>query len=368
MKIAYFIPRQDFSLETGVNKKIATQIRHWQALGHEVRLYALSPSKALFPGLEGIATEVIQSHNAFFNFLLTRQLIRRILQWAPDVVYMRFKHYYPGQLELLSVIPTIAEMNSDDLNEMKLMLRNGGAKAWVTYLYHRLTRALILNKVRGFVCVTHEIAGLCSEFPGRKTVIANGLNLDEFDVMPVSQSQQAHLVFMAFEWADWFGIDKIFELARAYPGWQFDFIGLTSENHKDIPHNVTCYGKMHREQYLPILEQADVAIGTLAYHRKHMDEANPLKVMEYLSSGLPVIIAFTHTDFPEPVPFLLQLPNTEDNVRNNLKEIEDFVSRWKGKRVIHAQIRQLDSREKEKARLAFLEDIVAQTSQMIIPK
>ena len=73
--------------------------------------------------------------------------------------------------------------------------------------------------------------------------------------------------------------------------------------------------------YEAILASSDVALGTLALHRKGMSEAAPLKVREYLLRGIPVVIGYDDPDLADRPWFVLQLPNTESNVRDAVAEI-----------------------------------------------
>jgi hypothetical protein len=111
---------------------------------------------------------------------------------------------------------------------------------------------------------------------------------------------------------------------------------------------------MQLEEYLPIVAQADVAIGPLALHRKGLSEASALKVAEYLAHGLPVILANAETAFPDGASFLLQLPNTEDNVDVSTGQIRDFVERWRGRRIPRSEVSAIDSRVVERERLSAI--------------
>ncbi|GGA33428.1 hypothetical protein [Paenibacillus physcomitrellae] len=126
-----------------------------------------------------------------------------------------------------------------------------------------------------------------------------------------------------------------------------------------LPPNLFFHGKMTRSAYQHLLDQADIAVGTLALYRKNMTEASPLKVREYLANGLPVIIAYEDTDFPAEVPFLLRLPAEPDLIRRNLGRIEQFVEAWQGRRIGRDQVSHLDTRFKEAVRLRFMEHIAA---------
>jgi hypothetical protein len=86
-----------------------------------------------------------------------------------------------------------------------------------------------------------------------------------------------------------------------------------------------------------------------------MEEASPLKVREALAYGLPVILAYQDTDFLDArVDFLLQIPNTEENVYENATAIRAFAYAMQGHRVDRDFIQpRIDQSIKEKARLDF---------------
>jgi hypothetical protein len=109
-----------------------------------------------------------------------------------------------------------------------------------------------------------------------------------------------------------------------------------------------------------VLMKTDVAFGTLALHRKKMQEASPLKVREALAHGIPVVLAYQDTDLQNiQSDLFLFLPNTPDNISSHGKLIRDFAFRVQGKRVDRELIRPLINRpDKEKKRLAFFEQIL----------
>ncbi|RUT33465.1 glycosyltransferase [Paenibacillus zeisoli] len=163
------------------------------------------------------------------------------------------------------------------------------------------------------------------------------------------------LVFIGSPGQAWHGVDAIAELAKARPQWSFDLIGVDASGlPAPVPVNMTFHGRLARKDYQPLLERADLAIGTLALYRKQMKEASPLKVREYMANGLPVITAYEETDFPEPVPFILQLPNSPGNVRDGLAQIDAFASAWRRRKVPRKAISHLDTRVKESQRLSYM--------------
>jgi hypothetical protein len=125
---------------------------------------------------------------------------------------------------------------------------------------------------------------------------------------------------------------------------------------------------MDRKEYLPIMAGADVAIGPLALHRKGLSEASSLKVAEYLSYGIPVILGNSETAFPDGAPFLLQLSNTEDNVDAATDEISAFVERWRGRRVLRAEVSSIGSRLVERSRLSAILRSMRSARSSVDPK
>jgi len=212
-----------------------------------------------------------------------------------------------------------------------------------------------MRNAGGFVFVTQELAALprFSDFRRPYRVIANGIDLEELEVVPPVSNETPHFVFIGIQDQSWHGIDKIVQLAKLKPGWVIHVIG--SSGVAGAPGNVISHGPMIYSDYVKLFALADAGIGTMALHRKKMDEASPLKVREYLASGLPTIIGYHDTDFPEGAPFILSLPNREDNLIEGIDRIESFVKSWQGKRVSRAEIGHLGANFKEAQRLEFFE-------------
>jgi hypothetical protein len=186
-------------------------------------------------------------------------------------------------------------------------------------------------------------------------VIGNGVDLDLVAVQPPPTDPGIRVVYMGDD-SFWQGTDKVLELARAFPAWQFDLIGMRPEHSSG---NVTAHGFLGRDAYEPILARADFALGTLALHRKSMDATSALKVGLYLAYGLPVVIGYDESNLGGLAAWwLLRLPNDESNVRENLTRIETFAQAVKGRRVPRAEIAgRVSVTAKEAQRLAFFESL-----------
>jgi glycosyltransferase involved in cell wall biosynthesis len=355
MRIAY-VAHWDVSAETGVIKKITAQVQQWTAEGHEVKCFVVSPGDDVWHGIADLPLHVLLQQTFWKRAFGGRSLLRAVAEWNPDVLYLRYTTYYPVLETLVRRLPTVAEINSDDLSEFRLILPR------TRYLLHRLTRSRLLSRVRGMVYVTGEISRrpYFTSFGKPSLVLGNGTRLSDYTELTAPANRSPRLAFMGTKGNPWHGVDEIIVLARACPEWTFDLIGYEPGDLADSPPpNVRMHGSLGRCAYEPILAAADVAIGSLALYRNSMNEGSVLKVREYLACGLPVIIAGEDTDFPDGHPLMLSIPNTPNGVTIALRDIRDFVERVRWHRVQRATIGHLDVKCKERRRLGFIAQVAA---------
>jgi glycosyltransferase involved in cell wall biosynthesis len=231
--------------------------------------------------------------------------------------------------------------------------------AWYTFAYHTATRGKFFALCRGLVTPTEELAALYRPSGKSVEVIANGIDLSQFTPLPAPNNETPRLIFIGAADNPWHGVDKIIRLARSNADWRFDLVGdKTFGQSGPLPGNLTMHGHLTAAQYEPLLAAADVAISTLALHRNGMQEAAPLKTREYLARGLPTIIGYRDTDFPEDVPFLLRIANSPDNVDDESDRMRQFVAAVRGMRVPREAIQQIDSTVKEQRRLDFFRSVM----------
>jgi glycosyltransferase involved in cell wall biosynthesis len=343
--------------QSGVRAKILSQAATWAGLDADVEV-------GIFVRVEaGVESDWVgephvvgvRSSRAGIvgRYVERERLSFEVQRWRPDLIYHRQSTVSPGVARLVSAIPTVVEVNSDDLEELRLRAR-------FRYLYAKATRDRFLRSARGLTVVTAEIAGRHTiQSLGRPTaVIPNGIDLAKYPPLPAPQNSSPRLAFLGAPRTPWHGVDKIEQLARMFPAWTFDIIGPSRGEFAELPPNIQVHGLMDPVDFLPILEQADVAIGPLALHRIPLSEASPLKVGEYLAYGLPVIIGYADTRVPGGAPFLLEIPNTDNNVETSRRKIDKFVRSWMGRRVERAAIRSIDSRIIERKRLDFLLELL----------
>ena len=337
----------------GVRGKILAQAATWAQLDPNVHVGVFVRCEAGAAAdwrSQPHVVKVRSSRAGVAGRLLQRELLSlEVFRWKPDLVYLRYSTVSPSVAMLVRSIPTVVELNTLDLSELRM-------RSVLRYRWARATRAFLLRKARGHVFVAREIADDPSvralEVP--KVVIPNSIDLERHQPLSAPHNAVPHLVFIGAPHTPWHGVDKIVTMAREFPSWVFDVIGPGHDEVAGHPANLRVHGLLDAAEYLPILARADVAIGALALRRLDLSEASPLKVGEYLAYGLPAITSYTDTRFPDGAPFLLQLPNTEDNVEAGIERIRAFVLEWMGRRVARDAIESMDARVIERRRLDFM--------------
>ena len=286
VQIAYLVHFRGGS-ESGILRKVASQAAAWSDLGAKVGLFvATSPeSAAAWRALPETVEVRTPPTGPLARPRERESLVRDVERWRPDVVYLRHGLVHPGLIRLARRFPCVVEINGDDLAEFRLTSTR-------RYLLARATRGSLLRRAAGLVFVTHELAAMPSfaAYGRPSIVIGNGIDLSSVEAAPPVHNEQPRLVFIGHPDTPWHGLDHVAEIAAAFPKWQLDLIGPRDG---ELPAagsiaNLVAHGPLDPDAYRPFIEASDVAIGTLGLYRKHMDEASPLKVREYLAAGLPV--------------------------------------------------------------------------------
>jgi glycosyltransferase involved in cell wall biosynthesis len=339
----------NLGLGDGVGDKINSQVRHWRTAGHGVDVLALE--RARTPRASGpLDEQVFPFQGARSRLTATARLARAARDLRPDLVYLRYDVFSPPILTAFRDAKLVVELNSNVTAELRT--RSSAVAA-----YEKLQRRVLLRRANGAVAVTSELANAARRTRPQldTTVIANGI---ELGAVPEARrdGRGPRLVYIGDD-VYWQGVDKVIQLAERFPAWRFDLVGV---GERPAPDNVVCHGFLARDAYAAILSRADVAVGTLALHRKRMEEASPLKVRRYLEFGLPLILGYIDTDLIglESAWWLLTLPNVETNVSDSVEAIESFIDSVAGRRVPRAEVEPLIAAdEKERQRLEFFERI-----------
>lgn len=364
MRIAYVSLHWPRTRDSGVGKKIQAQVATWHRLGHAARLFMhtahyvprsdLVEADYSFYATSGkLKSEINRIH-------AMQRMVDAIQGFHPDLIYLRYGIYVYPVHRLTDLAPVVEEINTNDLTQHEGL-------GSIYSLYNRLTRGMVLRRVRGLITVSRELALSSAFAPYRKPtrVIANGCTVAEFPQLPAPANTVPQLVFIGNPGYTWHGIDKLIDLACRLSDIQVDIVGYDRiPGVERLPENVTLHGYLSRREYQQVLASADVAISSLALHRIQLTEASPLKSRECLAFGLPLVVAYKDTDLHEAdCDFLLKIPNKEDNIQTHAQSIRDFAYRMRGRRADREFLKKyIDADQKEATRLSFFNEIVTKSA------
>jgi hypothetical protein len=356
MRIAYVtIHIAPELMQGGVGKKIKDQMNAWRGQSHEVTLFSLTPAEIPFPGecqflFEADVSLFKREVNRFFSL---KRMLFFIRKYNPDVIYLRYGLYSYPLHRISRIAPVILETNSNDKVEYAF---RGSFFYWM----NRITRNFIFASASGIVSPTYELVGI---FPFNKpiTVISNGVDLSDVELLPPTHNTRPVITLVGSPGMSWHGVDKLIRLAEKCPDLTVNIVGYSvSDIEIPVPVNVNLHGYLNKHQIREVYLTTDVACGGLAAHRKNMDEGSALKIREALSYGIPLILANHDTDLNNlNLDVILRIPNTEDNVIENVGRIRKFAYDMIGRRVdINVIAPYIDQRQKEAARLDFFQKIL----------
>lgn len=360
MKVVYVVEWDAFRT-SGVVRKVVSQFEAWNNQGVEAFLVLVSPVHGAntLPVVEGENVSIVgyRSYPGGLHKVAKAIALRRARNLCqrlrPDLIYYRQSSWTPGILALLSCAQRrVIEVNSNDLAEAH---QYGALRAY----YHLATRWLLINAVDGFVGVSREITELYKTYGKPVVCIGNGFETTRITPRPVPHNLRPQLIFVGSPGQAWHGVDKLLGIADYFADMDFHIVGIDLPS---PPANFFVHGFLGGEELAKLYATIDCGFGSLALHRKKMEEASPLKSREYLAYGIPVIGAYLDTDV-DGAEFFLRLPNAETGVIDSVDFIRKFILTWKDKAIDMEAVRsRIDVAKKEGRRLDFMRALVGRTS------
>tara|TARA_Y100000766_G_scaffold29801_1_gene20731 strand:+ start:1451 stop:2566 length:1116 start_codon:yes stop_codon:yes gene_type:complete len=368
MRIAYVIT-WNLCHNDGVTRKVLRQVQEWKDLGHEVEVFCATEKKSEpIPGVTFFHKDRVWS--SLFAFFKNRKvystLCKEVINYKPDIIYLRWEFHKNSLMNLMRKIPTIIEINTFFSGEFKRRSKENWIER-IRYWYYLLTHKKFNESCAGFVSVCKEYLELGQYERTDKPYcyIPNSIPIDE-NQNPVSysalDSSIPRLVFMSSGIQPWHGLKNLIELAEESIGeLEFDLItGFDSES-LQLPENIRVYSFLEKHEFLEVFQGAVAGIGSAGLYENGMQEACVLKVREYLSAGLPVIVPYKDTAFldQKPPEWLLELPNEPGSLAKEKEKIKEFVLRMKGRRVEASKVMPyVSSTRWESERVKFFEKVL----------
>lgn len=365
MRILY-LTIVNIDIPSSVLNKMNDQIEEWSCYGHEtfvasLPIFNVRNSKNLLT--KKASGYFVNRHfllknikGGFFNMgnkiLSVKKYRDYIISISPDVIYLRELVAFPGIVSLLNNYKVVLESNTVLMDELK-------ANSKILFVMAKLFQEKLNKRIDGFIGVTHEVTNQFKKYHKPSITLTNGIKFEKIAIIP-PVNNRAQVIMVCSPGAAWHGFDKFIVMAKLLPEMDFHLIGPHKQDFDIVLKNLVFHGYLSKDELLQLYPKMDIGVGTLALHRKNMEEACPLKVREYATFGLPMILAYQDTDFSNKnFDFVLQIGNFEKNVKKNISEIGEFINKWKGRRAPVEKLEPLISlRHKEGIRLNFFKEII----------
>ncbi|WP_249278435.1 glycosyltransferase [Bordetella genomosp. 7] len=336
---------------SGVGQKIRSHARFWRSAGHEVHHFVLRRrnDNPQAPCITYLFNDTSGGKPTLAAWRSNGRIREALSAWTPDLVYMRQLLWWPGAVRACHVAPLVIEFNSIALHEYR-------QQSMLKYRLDSFSRSFFPRVARAIVSVTAEIDRTVKAGPALRAVIGNGYDVKAIVPRPPPNNVRPQLLFVGSPNQAWHGVDKLRALAGLLADCDFHIVvpGYTESG----PPNFICHGALYGESLTALYYNTDVAFGTLALHRKQMEQATPLKVREYLAHGIPVIIGYDDPDLHN-TDYCLRIPNTETNVIEAAPRIRRYIADWQRRAPDRADVvGRLDHEIKEATRLALFGRVV----------
>lgn len=331
MKVAY-VAYMDMKRAVGVAEKIGDQMASLEALGHEVRLFNVTPD-ATRKSVEDYAGDyVIVPHSSphrlgvlsglFHEVNTVNLLADHVASFSPDVVYLRYPLYRPRLGSgLSSIAPLVIEVNGNHLMELRAQGRSG------LVFIETIMRGQLLRYASGIVGVSKGSIDYGQGHAKRSVLslmLGNGIDCKRVRFLSYMPSKNVNAAYVGDKTV-YAGLDRVMEplVNCENSGLVLHLIGRHWDE-DDYVEELSRQGKLVSHGYVSgrdleeILQRMDICIGPLGIHRKGIGDATTLKVRRYLAHGIPTVIGYRDPDLEGESGYLLHLPADDSSISPNV--------------------------------------------------
>ncbi len=158
-------------------------------------------------------------------------------------------------------------------------------------------------------------------------LISNGIRLEDIKIKKQNKNNYLNLLSIA-NLRFWHGYDRIikglYEYYKKNPKKEVYYHcvgeGPVLENLKSLVKElklekyVIFHGTKVGKELDKIVDDSDIAFGSLGNHRKGLYSDSALKNREYCARGIPFVIAYDDWDFPKSFPYVFRIPADDSPV------------------------------------------------------
>jgi len=353
MNLLYSAFIREDSKDKGVLKKVISQSIVFKKEFENVYLYISRNEEAVLYKVERDDMLEIQTfkYNKFSSFKESSR-IRKIRSFLRYNLFLK----YLNEIINLYKIDILYIRNSPPTKKMMSIVKNKRLIKLLenpTYPYEeeykktqpKLQRIIFGNDKRKRMEGLVDLVAVISAEKNLKLdekfiLINNGIQLDSVKVKKQNKKNYLNLLSIA-NVAFWHGYDRIikglYEYYKTNPEKEIYYhcVGKGSEltNLKKLAKElklekyVIFHGTKTGEDLDKVVDECDIAFGSLGFHRTGLTGGSPLKAREYCARGIPFVIAYEDWDFSETFPFVYRIPkdDTPVDVSQVIKWYENLI-------------------------------------------
>ena len=333
----------------GVSKKINGQIGAFTRKG-----YICSFLSGFDTGIVVRDHEGIEHHSVKKGASVRGQICDWCIKNAAefDCVYIRFQFF---DLLVLQMLEAFKKNNTKVVMEIPTYpyedeLKIQGIKGKPKLLCDRLYRDKCASYIDRFCCPLYDkpIFGV------ENIQIRNGIDTSCISVRNAQVNDEGIRLLAVASMSRWHGFERMIEGLHDYYNKGntrkviFNVVGEGNElqKYKDLTKQyqlddvVVFWGRKFGDDLEKAYDESDIGVSSLGMHRLNTEISNPLKTVEYLAKGLPVVCEDGEISISEDSPYRFTVPFDDSNIDiNSIVEFYDRLYQGKNVETVIADIR-----------------------------
>lgn len=343
----------------GVPQKVIRTVETWRRLGIDADFIDLSTGRVGAAELQTgdpfrprfRAEWVLEMHRR------AKRARRALAEIDADLVYTRELVWSPGLKSIFDDSRVVIEVNSDRGRELRSRSRPAS-------VFWNLTAPGVRRRAAGIVAVTGELLERTRPNGVPGCVITNGASVPESPPEWIDRKARPMVLMLLGSAAPWHGLDRLSSLAEALPEFEFVVCGDLADEGPALSPLIRTEPAKTDDALAEILNQATVAVGSLAISRNGMEQACPLKSRTCLAAGLPLIYGYEDPDIEGRESFALRIRDADWATGNAVEQARHFIRRIHGEAACRRSAwqfakKRFDHSVIERRRLDFFESILS---------
>lgn len=278
-----------------------------------------------------------------FSFAVASAIVEKE---QPDIIYFRYPRADEHTVAFLRRHSNVVfEHQTKELEELALL----GAEEDLAdeMRYGRSVQKGAL----GHVAVTHDFLEYQMDRGARGVpgyVMPNGIELSGIALRQIKRESKRICIMCCADFNYWHGYDRLLYGLKRYRDKKDIYIYFVGDGREkdslvdltrtlSLEKTVTFLGCLTGSGLDDIFNRCHIAIGSIGLHRLSFRQVSPLKHREYCARGIPFCFSGEDPDFPQGLPFVLQLPADDEPV--DFAEIVSFANETDSQEIV-SQMRQ----------------------------